>query len=336
MQTHGREEARRLGYDSANYDCIVMRYSGGVTRGAGGWGGGDSVWVFDEGLAVLIHEIGHSLGLAHANFWDTSGQSAIGTGANQEYGHQFDVMGNAYGVNEKGHYNTFAKNKLKWLTARNIYTEPQSGLYRIHAFDQPVLDLNNRYAVKLQKDTSRHYWLDYRVNSISSHQPWSLGIQWGAWTGIAGNALQIDTTPGSPDNKNDAGVVVGRTFSDYEAGLHITPVARNATTPPSLDVMIQKGDFASNQAPTLALTASSLFVPTGASVTYTATASDPDGDTLTVTLTEIEKRAGGKTLKHFDVVVAKSGTPAPAAAAPTLTTEQMQAMELLKASGLSA
>ncbi|PAW61704.1 MAG: hypothetical protein B9S37_04500 [Verrucomicrobiia bacterium Tous-C3TDCM] len=280
MQSHGREEARRLGYDSANYDCIVMRYSGGVTRGAGGWGGGDSVWVFDEGLAVLIHEIGHSLGLAHANFWDTSGQSAIGTGANQEYGHQFDVMGNAYGVNEKGHYNTFAKNKLKWLTARNIYTEPQSGLYRIHAFDQPALDLNNRYAIKLQKDTSRHYWLDYRVNSISSHQPWSLGIQWGAWTGIAGNALQIDTTPGSPDSKNDAGVVVGRTFSDYEAGLHITPLARNTTTPPSLDVMIQKGDFASNQAPTLALTASSLFVPTGASVTYTATASDPDGDTL--------------------------------------------------------
>lgn len=280
MQTHGREEARRLGYDSANYDCIVMRYSGGVTRGAGGWGGGDSVWVFDEGLAVLIHEIGHSLGLAHANFWDTSGQSAIGTGANQEYGHQFDVMGNAYGVNEKGHYNTYAKNKLKWLTARNIYTEPQSGLYRIHAFDQPVLDLNNRYAVKLQKDTSRHYWLDYRVNSISTHQPWSLGIQWGAWSGIAGNALLFDTTPGSPDGKNDAGVVVGRTFSDFEAGLHITPVARNVTTPPSLDVMIQKGDFASNQAPTLALTASSLFVPTGASVTYTATATDPDGDPL--------------------------------------------------------
>jgi hypothetical protein len=60
------------------------------------------------------------------------------------------------------------------------------------------------------------------------------------------------------------------------------------------------------------------------------------GDTLTVTLTEIEKRAGGKTLKHFDVAVVKGGKPAPAAAAPTLTMEQMQAMELLKASGLSA
>ena len=60
------------------------------------------------------------------------------------------------------------------------------------------------------------------------------------------------------------------------------------------------------------------------------------GDTLTVTLTEVEKRAGGKTLKHFDVVVSKSGAPKAKAAAPTLTTEQVQAMELLKASGLTA
>ncbi len=63
----------------------------------------------------------------------------------------------------------------------------------------------------------------------------------------------------------------------------------------------------------------------------------PDvGDTLTVTLIDIEKRAGGKTLKHFDVSVVKGGKPSPAAAAPSLTPEQMQAMELLKASGLSA
>jgi hypothetical protein len=60
------------------------------------------------------------------------------------------------------------------------------------------------------------------------------------------------------------------------------------------------------------------------------------GDTLTVTMTEVEKRAGGKTLKHFDVSVVKGGKPAPAAAAPSLTPEQVQAMELLKASGLSA
>nr|WP_146218320.1 hypothetical protein [Micromonospora acroterricola] len=42
------------------------------------------------------------------------------------------------------------------------------------------------------------------------------------------------------------------------------------------------------------------------------------GDHLTVTFTQNEKRAGGKTLKHFEVTVRRAGTTAPAAApAPT-------------------
>jgi hypothetical protein len=60
------------------------------------------------------------------------------------------------------------------------------------------------------------------------------------------------------------------------------------------------------------------------------------GDHLTVTLTEVEKRAGGKTLKHFEVILVK-GKGAPVAAAPAgMTPEQLAAVELLKASGLSA
>lgn len=42
------------------------------------------------------------------------------------------------------------------------------------------------------------------------------------------------------------------------------------------------------------------------------------GDVITVTLSDIEKRAGGKTLKHFTVVVG-GAAPAPAAAAPAPT-----------------
>lgn len=64
----------------------------------------------------------------------------------------------------------------------------------------------------------------------------------------------------------------------------------------------------------------------------------PDiGDTLTVKLTDIEKRAGGKTLKHFDVDVIKgSGAKAAASVAPAMTAEQLAAIELLKSSGISA
>jgi len=39
------------------------------------------------------------------------------------------------------------------------------------------------------------------------------------------------------------------------------------------------------------------------------------GDHLKITLTSIEKRAGGKSLKHFEVTVTRGGAPEPAAAA---------------------
>jgi hypothetical protein len=60
------------------------------------------------------------------------------------------------------------------------------------------------------------------------------------------------------------------------------------------------------------------------------------GDTLTVKLTDIEKRAGGKTLKHFDVAVIKGTALPTVAATPTMTPEQLAAVELLKSSGMSA
>ena len=59
------------------------------------------------------------------------------------------------------------------------------------------------------------------------------------------------------------------------------------------------------------------------------------GDNLTVTMTEIEKRAGGKTLKHFDVKVVKSGTPIAKAVAPNMTPEMIEALEQIRKSGLT-
>ncbi len=73
------------------------------------------------------------------------------------------------------------------------------------------------------------------------------------------------------------------------------------------------------------------------------------GDTVSVTLTSIEPRPGGKTLKHYDLQVTRGGaapaqpatsTPIPAAAAPAaeakpeLTAEQAAAIEALKAQGV--
>lgn len=57
------------------------------------------------------------------------------------------------------------------------------------------------------------------------------------------------------------------------------------------------------------------------------------GDLITITLSEIEKRAGGKTLKHFDVQIGPASTPAKqvktSAVAGDFTSEQIEAMKLL-------
>ena len=277
-----REEARKLGYDANDYDTVVVRLSGGPrAQGVGGYGGGSSVWLYFDSANIAAHEIGHCFGLAHANFWDTGGASAIGPGGNTEYGNPFDVMGG--GPFPKNHYNAQAKNQIKWLPSELVQTVTASGTYRVYAFDQPLLDDTKRYALKLAKDTQRTYWGEVRAQYDADNQWIANGLILGwQWPLNGGSNIQlIDTTPASPGIKNDAPIVVGQTFSDLEAGIHFTTIAVNTEAGErSMDVVVNLGSFPGNRAPTLALAASALNIPAGASVTFTASATDPDGDTL--------------------------------------------------------
>jgi hypothetical protein len=75
--------------------------------------------------------------------------------------------------------------------------------------------------------------------------------------------------------------VVGRTFSDRQAGVHITPLARGATgTNIWMDVQVNRGAFPENQPPILQVEVLPTNAVPGAPVHFHATASDPDGDTL--------------------------------------------------------
>jgi hypothetical protein len=60
-----------------------------------------------------------------------------------------------------------------------------------------------------------------------------------------------------------------------------------------------------------------------------ATLRPQPGQVLSITLTEVEKRAGGKTLKHFDVKVVGVKPVAAVPAADGYTAEQLEAFKLL-------
>jgi hypothetical protein len=280
VHSDSRREARLLGFDSGQFNVVIVRVNGGPRLSGISWGGGDSVWVSWDGMDVINHECGHSIGRPHANFWDTGGQSAIGIGANQEYGNSFDVMGGGGGFT--AHYNTISKRSLGWLPVQNTHNPTVSGVYRIYAYDQPLLEEGRRYGIRVPKDKTRGYNLEYHTSYGVEHTS-RVELRNSAlviWSGFGGAGHLIDTTPGTPSAKDDAGIEVGRTFSDAAAGVHFTVVARNNTAPESLDIAVNYGNPPTNVAPTLALSASATSVAVGGSITFTASATDANGDTL--------------------------------------------------------
>ena len=136
VHSDARAEARKLGYDSNQFTCTIVRVNGGPRLSGISWGGGSSVWVSWDGMDVLNHECGHSLGRNHANYWNTTDGTAYGNGANQEYGNGFDVMGGGGGF--AAHYNTISKRALGWLSDPYVHRPAANanGVYRIFAYGE--------------------------------------------------------------------------------------------------------------------------------------------------------------------------------------------------------
>lgn len=272
-------------YALANWHFDVVRHSsifgGWAGQGYVGWKGS---WLQSSSAGVAIHELGHNFGLWHANFWNTGESSVIGAGSNAEYGDPYSEMGGS------GQFSAYEKWRLDWITTANVQTITTSGTYRVHASDLTTPPSGSAmFGLRIIKDSQRDYWISHRREFTTN--AWNLQgvhLHWDPWsiTGIgnsASGAHLLDTTPGTARGKTDAALVRGRTFSDVASNIHITPMTLNTgTTPPSMDVVVNLGAFTGNKRPTIAVSASATSVATGATVTFNATASDPDGDALAV------------------------------------------------------
>ena len=287
MLAAARTAATAAGYNYLNYthEVVVTGDKPDVSFGGIAFVGARGAWLANGqwNLGVCSHEVGHNFGLNHAGFWDTDDGTVIGNGAAVEYGNPFDHMGGASSSTD-AHFGARQKNYLDWIVDADVVkiTADGSTTTRIRTLDKSVATGAKAIAVD-RTGTSNDYWIEYRQTFTDTNQWMRDGVllNWGDVTINNGKPLLLDNTPGT-SSKDDCPVLIGRTFSDAAAGIHITPVLRG-TDPDGtawIDVTVNRGAFAGNHKPSVTMAATNLNPAVSASVTFTATATDSDGDTL--------------------------------------------------------
>ncbi|MBM3845186.1 MAG: PKD domain-containing protein, partial [Verrucomicrobia bacterium] len=320
-----RAAAAEAGYDIEDYDLDVLGHAflGGTEFDYGGLGfvGARGSWIQSFTPKVIVHELGHNLGLSHANASDTTrppydppatipptpinaasyfGHFGVPRHSRHadpisdltfdvEYGDPNDWMGNGDSLEQQ--FNSLHKFRLKWLPHVNI-AEASAGVsrHRIYAFDATDALPDRQYSLYVEKEpnrqpSSRGYWIDHRA--LTAGNPYlqnGVLLYWTPWEGTAGTAQLLDMTPGSQGGVDDSALALGRTFSDEQSGIDITPVARGGQGREIwYDIVVNRGRKMNNRAPNFVLGVSSDFVEVGQTVVCAAeNVLDPDGDEVSV------------------------------------------------------
>ncbi|MBK7861423.1 MAG: carboxypeptidase regulatory-like domain-containing protein [Archangiaceae bacterium] len=263
-----RAAATNAGFPPGSNGLDVVAFGGVPQWSWSGLGfiGQSGAWLNGAfNLGTLAHEVGHNYGLYHANFWQSQNESIIGAGSSLEYGNPFEIMGDG-----DGHYNAWYKYDLDWFNPGEVAVAATSNQYRVYDLEQVIG--GGTHALKVPIGSTRDYWVEYRPAG-GALLARGASINWGYNNSDSSNLL--DMTPWT-STAADSVLVVGRTFSDFTSGIHITPVGVAQTMPASLDVVVNRGLFATNHAPTVMLACA----VQGPSLDCGATAMDPDADTL--------------------------------------------------------
>lgn len=286
LLSDARIAARDAGFDTNSFNLDIVAHPSLFGGWAGqGYVGAKGTWLNNSfGQGVSVHELGHNFGAWHANFWN-AGESIIGAGSQSEYGNPFDTMGNS----GASHFNAWFKRGFDWTTGSQVNTVTGSGTYRIYPLEVATPD-GGMQSLKVPRNDSqsRDYWLEFRQGitgnvslmngaSVNFGFP-SMGTYCPTSPPKGCGSHLLDMTPGG--NTQNSPLVIGRTFSDWPANLHFTPIGKGGTTPESLDVVVNFGPYPANLPPVLSVSASQTTVPSNTAVTFIATATDPNGDTL--------------------------------------------------------
>ena len=211
---HAREAARAAGFDYRDYDLDVIRFNAPILQS---WGniGMRGAWLVSSHPATTIHEIGHNLGLYHANSW---------TGANVEYGDIYDIMGNP-GYYQRAGLNSIHKIALGWLDPSQQKHVSSSGVYRLYALDTNNPAADRTYVLRVRKDAERDYWIEKRQNFDFSDDMEFSGVllYWNEWSQSNGGTHLLD-----PVSAPGYALPISTPFADPAAAVRVVPLHQSA------------------------------------------------------------------------------------------------------------
>lgn len=287
--TDARAAAAAAGFNYLNYTHeVVVTGATPVVPATAGMAnvGARGAWLHNSqwNLKTCAHELGHNFGMPHSGAWDTDDGSVIGPGEVWDYGNVFDLMGVGSSSAFLRHFSASVKQFLDWMPVADVVkiTTDGSTTTRIRALDKAQTDGNKRALAVDRAGSTDDYWVEYRQ---------LYGTSFGMRDGVLVNRadinggyqqpLLLDMAP-TTSSKDDAVLPMGVTFSDAAAGIHITAVTRGTDVDGVawMDLTVNRGTFAGNLKPTVSLGSTNANPAVNTSVTFTATASDPNGDTL--------------------------------------------------------